>query len=112
MEATSAGPTFGPLCLDLQNVSLCNSETGLTSRMYPKEYQMLWLLMRANGGWVPTKTLCNFMFDRAAEPPVLQNEYRNFYSVMQRVRMHLVDVSNQRITIHTMREYGYSIGWV
>ena len=53
---------FGPLRLNLETQELMSASSGKAVRLEPLEYQVLWLLMRAQGEEVPIDEIEEFLY--------------------------------------------------
>ena len=98
--------SFGPLRLDLESKKafVGNESVKLTNA----EYQVLWLLVRANGAIVSSGEIENFLYEDIPEDKdiPLHNTVQVFLS---RIRNKLDPLTDGRIKLSTFRGIGYFI---
>ena len=98
--------TFGPLVLDLGSKSLANVKTLETVRLTPKEYQILWMLMR--GALIETGEIEEFLYEDHPENKDLPLS-NTVSPTMGNLRKKLDDISGGTITITKRDKRGYKL---
>ncbi len=99
-------PTFGPLVLDLGSKSIANFKTLETVGLTPKEYQILWTLMR--GALMETGEIEDFLYEDHPEHADLPLS-NTISPTMAILRQKLADISRGTVTITKRDKRGYKL---
>lgn len=96
-------PRFGPIELDLESRSV-RSDSG-SEHLTPKEYQILWMLVRAQGGTVSDTEMREFIYD----DPEIGTPHADVTSArLAPLRKKLAHVSDT-VSIESMKGVGYRL---
>jgi DNA-binding response OmpR family regulator len=95
--------SYGDVFLHLPNQFLYSVVDW--ERLSPMEYQIIWLLVRAQGGCVTYDEMVYFIYDERMKDIPLANTIQVFIC---RLRKKLSSIS-QMVVIETFRSYGYNL---
>lgn len=56
-------PVFGSVSLDIENQTVCATETGKSAYLTKSEFQVLWLLIRAQGNIITADEITEFLHE-------------------------------------------------
>lgn len=101
---TDKEPTFGPLSLHLENRTASVGEKEI--KLTPTEYQILWILVRAQGGVVSEAEIESFLHEHKPEDRDLPLT-NAIASNVTRVRRKLEEFEGENMTIGNVKELGY-----
>ncbi len=100
-------PTFGPISLDLKTKEVTNTLSGHTEYLTDTEYQVLWLLVRAQGNLIEYSDIVTFLYgDNESKDIPLSNGYEVFVS---RLRSKLEYVAGNALEIENVYGLGYRL---
>jgi DNA-binding response OmpR family regulator len=94
-------PTFGDISLDITTKMVRGPEGAI--RLTDKEYCVLWLLVRARGGYVGVDEIIYFLYDDSDADIPLANNTQVFVS---RARKKIIQ-TKANVQIDILRGYGY-----
>ena len=99
---------YGPIRLDLKSRSLQVIGTDKREVLEPKEYQLLWLLVRAHGHVISESEFIDFVYGDAPDKKdlPLSNSMAVYIS---RARTKLEELTQGRVTIENNRGLGYHL---
>lgn len=101
----SRRPEFGPIWLDLPSRTLRAAGTDTQEHLTPQEYQLLWLLVRAQGNFVTPSDIASFIHD---EDRSSETQLGSGLDVrLAALRAKLETVSGNRVTIEYTYRFGY-----
>jgi DNA-binding response OmpR family regulator len=95
--------SFGDVFLDVNSKTLVGGGVEIALSRY--EFSILWLLVRAQGGFVNRDVISYFLYDDSDEDMPLSNTVEVF---LCRLRKKLVEVSRQ-VRIINFRSYGFGL---
>ncbi|MBU1755222.1 winged helix-turn-helix domain-containing protein [Patescibacteria group bacterium] len=98
-----AEPKMGPLSLDLTTKTISIEGSTKQAALTSNEYQILWMLVRAQGDVISESDIIEFMYDDPNKDIPLYNPAEVF---LHRLRKKLADITDQ-VTIETHRGHGY-----
>ncbi|MDP2649114.1 MAG: winged helix-turn-helix domain-containing protein [bacterium] len=101
-------PRFGPIELDLESKSVRLTGTNKSESLSQFEYQILWILVRAKGGFVPRSDIESFIYSDIADDKDLP--LGNSFDVkLHSLRRKLHNISDGKIIIGNIIRGGYAI---
>ena len=101
-------PEYGPIRLDLKSHSLQLIGSDEQEALGPKEYQLLWLLVRAHGNVITEGEFMEFVYGDESDEKDLP--VSNTMAVLiGHVRTKLDELTHGRVTIENIRNHGYSL---
>lgn len=99
-------PKFGPVILDSKNFKAKIDEQEL--KLTKAEFQILWMLVRAQGGYVNEEEILNFLHEQDDENKDLP--LSNVTQVqISRLRTKIEHVSKGEVTISVVLKHGYCL---
>ena len=95
---------YGPIWLDLKSRTLHCAGTDESVQLVPQEYQVLWLLVRAQGNLVSETDIRRFLFDDDEKEDPMSNVVAKR---TQTARAKLKSLTNNKVSIENLESMGY-----
>lgn len=96
---------FGPIWLDLNTRSLRVAGSDKSESLDPSEYQILWLLVRANGNRITEQEIMDFIYEEDKNYP----DSNILNQRILRIRKKLEELTGGKVVIDTQRRSGWTL---
>ena len=108
LQSVEAGekPKFAMIEMDLASQSIQNTETGQSVRLAPREYQIVWMLVRAQGERVKIGEMDDFIYRDLPDEKDLPLTNTNMVS-LGRARKKMLALTENKMTIAVDPSFGY-----
>jgi DNA-binding response OmpR family regulator len=101
-------PTYGTIALDLKSQTVRSLDTGVTKKLGPQEYQILWLLVRAREALLSRSEIEGFLYEDLGENEDLP--MGNGLDVqLNTLRNILKDLTAGKMIIENVRNIGWRL---
>jgi len=100
-------PTFGPIALDLKSKTVRSIDTNKTENLSAQEYQILWLLVRAQGAVLSRSEMEGFLYEDVAEEKDIPLGSGTLNVVLDRIKKKIGAVAGNKIIIENL----HNVGW-
>lgn len=101
---TARRAEYGPIWLDLTHKTLRMVGSESTEPIDSYEYQVLWLLIRAQGNRVSEGEMVSFLYDDRKEDIPLSDTIRVY---IWRLRKKLLNLTKGKVSIENESSFGY-----
>jgi len=100
-------PTFGPITLDLESKTVRSINTNKFKNLSAQEYQILWLLVRAQGAVLSRSEMEGFLYEDLAEKENTPSGSGTLDVVLNRIKKKIDAVAGSKIVIENL----HNVGW-
>jgi DNA-binding response OmpR family regulator len=101
-------PTYGPISLDLKEKKVLAIDSGESQHLTDQEYQVLWMLVRAQGAMLSKIEMEGFLYEDISEEKDLPLT-NGLEVILKSLRSKLRTVAGEKISIENLKNIGWRL---